>query len=221
MRAPRWAQITLVGMTMASCAQAKDEPRPSLVPELLRMAPVIACIDAAPRDAWDAITACAKRAGIPVDVNQSEPETATDFKQRAVLTWLMLNRGPNRPLNQETFAKAVDYAKCVETAAYADVQFSSRTRKGVEEARLHADLACKDHPLSLRGLDANGATAAPDLAGRLVANSLANLTLMFALKANGWFPDEMRPCVRYLDGRPPSAGCTGKSEAQPPPPPKI
>ncbi len=215
----RRAQIILGGMAMASCAQAKEESRPSLLPALSNMASVIACIDAAPRDAKAALAACADQAGIPIEKDVQEPKSLADFKQHVVLVWLMLDRDPDRPLTPETLTKAIDYARCIESVAYADKAFSSRRSKGVEEARFRAELACKDHPLSIRGLRPIDAASSPDLTERLFAKAVANLTFTYALEANGWFPNEMRPCIRYLDGRPPSAGCAGKPEPRAPTPP--
>ncbi|MBB4641348.1 hypothetical protein HNQ99_001653 [Rhizorhapis suberifaciens] len=215
----RWALIVFVGMAMASCGQAKERSRPSLLPALSSMAPVIACVDAAPRDAKDALTACVSEAGTPIGRVEQEAESLADFRQLVIITWLMLDRDPSRPLKPESLTKMIDYARCIEAAAYSDDAFSSRTRKGVVETRLRAELACKDHPLSIRSLDLNAVTLPPDIAERLFAKAIANLAFTYALKANGWFPNEMRPCIRYLDGRPPSAGCAGKPEPRLPPPP--
>ena len=55
----------------------------------------------------------------------------------------------------------------------------------------------------------------------MFASGVANMALNYALEANGWFPDEMRPCFRYGDGRPPSIGCAGKPEPRVPPPPRL
>lgn len=218
----RWcrALIMLFGMVMASCAPAKERSRPSLLPELSNMAPVIGCIDAAPRDAKAVLAACAEQAGIPMDKDEPEPKSLADFKRDVILFWLMLDRDPSRPLKPESFTKAIDYAQCIESVAYSDDAFSSRTRNGVEETRQRAELAYKDHPLSIRSLNPNAATLPSDIADRLFAKSVANLAFTYALKANGWFPNEMRPCFRYLDGRPPSPGCAGKPEPRAPPPPK-
>lgn len=214
------ALIMLVGLAMASCAQAEDPPRPSLLPELSNMAPVFGCIDAARRDAEAELAACAEQAGIPMDRDEPEPKSLADFKRDVIVFWLMLDRDPSRPLRPESLTKAIDYARCIESAAYSDDAFSSGTRMGVEETRRRAELACKDHPLSIISLNPNAANLPPDIAERLFANSVANLAFTYALKANGWFPNEMRPCFRYLDGRPPSPGCAGKPEPRAPPPPK-
>lgn len=217
----RWCRaLMLVGIAMTSCGQAKEWSRPSLLPELSNMAPVIRCIDALPRDAKAELAACAEQAGIPMDRGEPEPKSAADFKRDVILLWLMLDRDPSRPLKPESFTKAIDYARCIESAAYSDDAFSSRTRMGVEETGLRAELACKDHPLSIRSLSPNAANLPPNIAERLFAKFVANLAFTYALKANGWFPNEMRPCFRYLDGRPPSPGCAGKPEPRAPPPPK-
>lgn len=213
--------IIVVGMTIASCGQAKEPSRPSLLPELATMVPVIACIDAAPRGSTRELNDCVNQAGISSSKLQHDPKTLADFKLAVISTWLLLGNDPHRPLKPEALRRAIDYARCVETAAYADDAFSSRMSKGVTKAQIRAELACKDHPLSIMGASPEEVATAPNLPERLFARSLANMALRYALEANGWFPDEMRPCIRYLDGRPPSAGCAGKPERRPPPPPPM
>ena len=216
----RWLQLALVGMAMASGVLANDQSRPSLLPALSSMAPVMACIEAVSHDTKITLASCAREAGISIDKVEREPESPADFKQQVIFAWLMFNGDPSRPKKAESFARAIDYAQCIESAAYSNPEFSSLTRTGVEETRIRAELACKDHPLSIRNLNPNAVTLPPDMADRMFARSVANLAFAYALKANGWFPNEMRPCIRYADGRPPSAGCLGKPEQRPPPPPK-
>lgn len=216
MRVSRWVQLGVAALAMASCAEAKDKARPSLLPEVAKMGPAFACIEAAPRNEKGALTNCFDQAGIAADKLAHEPISLSDFKQQVVVGWLMLARDPKRPLTPSFLPKAIDYAKCVEGAAYTDAAFSSRTSKGVAAATSRSELACKDHPLSLLKLDPKSADTPPDASERLFASLLARSTLTYALKQNGWFPDDMRPCIRYLDGRPPSAGCKGKLEGKPP-----
>lgn len=206
---------------IASCTQAEESSRPSILPTLTAMEPVLACIDGALLDPSPKLNECFEKAGISLVRPSNEPKTAADFKSLVIGFWLQLDRDPNHPLRIESFPKGLDYAACVETAAYADKAFSSRTEKGVWEAQSRAEDACKSHPLSIRGLKPDEAAATADIADRLYAKALANLAMTYALEANGWYPDEMRPCIRYLDGRPPSAGCAGKPEPHAPPPPSA
>ena len=222
MKLARSLQIAFAALALACCAQAKDVERPSLLPEIAKMEPDFACISDAPRDERLALAACFQQAGVASDKLANDPSSLSDFKQVILVSWLMSNRDPNRPLTAAALPRVIDYAKCVEKAAYADEAFSSRSAKGVQTAKIRSELACRDHPLSLRNLDLNGKDQPSDVAERLFANLLANSALTFALKQNGWFPDEMRPCIRYLDGRPPSAGCKGKLQGRPPiPPPPL
>jgi len=221
MRVSRFLQIGSIALAMASCAEAKDKPRPSLLPEVAKMAPVLTCIDAASSKDQAALTGCLEEARIPLEKVGPDAVSLNDFKQRVVLAWLYLGRDAKYPLNPDTLPNAIDYAKCVEGAAYADPAFSSGTGKGVAEATFRSEQACKDHRLSFRKLDPNSKNLPSNVAERLFAQALANTALTFALEQNKWFPDEMRECVRYADGRPPSVGCKGKRGVPPfaPPPP--
>lgn len=216
----RHGQIIMFAAIIASCARAKEPARPSFLPTLSSMTPVIGCVDNASPEDKAAIKACLQQEKIDLP-HVGDPETKADFEGAVVLGWLMLDRDPKKPLTPASFQKAIDYARCIETAAYRDAAFSSRTRRGVEEARHRAELACKSHPMSIFGLDPNTGASSPDVAERLFANLIGNVAFTYALKANGWFPEEMRPCIRYLDGRPPSAGCAGKPQPPIVAPPKL
>jgi|GEM_PF-1940755 len=221
MRKIRWVPVVLVVMVSAACAEAKEPSKPSLLDDLPQLAPVIACIDAAPLDDEAALRACVERTGLPLKDIAHEPKSLNDFKANVLILWIVTNRGADRQKNTASFAEAIDYARCVEKFAYSDKEFSSRTEKGVAAVRARAELHCKDHPLSLRGAYRREGTLPPRTAVMMFASGVANMALNYALEANGWFPDEMRPCFRYGDGRPPSAGCAGKPEPRIPPPPRL
>lgn len=210
----------LFAMVLASCAEAKEPAKPSLLDDLPQMAPVIACIDAAQFGDEAALRACVEPSGLPLKRVEHDPKSLNDFKSKVILFWMMSNRGPDRQKNTALFTDAIGYARCVEKAAYSDSEFLSKTEKGVEAARARSELACKNHPLSLHRADPSGRTLPANVVGMMFAKVLANLALNYALEANGRFPQEMRPCVRYLDGRPPSAGCAGKAPILAPPPPR-
>lgn len=196
-------------------------PRLSILPELRAMTPVIACVDAAPRNDNVEVNGCVRRAGLSLDKIEPEPKTVADFKVAVIAAWLLLGHDPKRPLEPAALGRAIDYAQCIESAAYRDENFARRTGKGIAQAQMRADVACKDHPMSLTGLSPDVSAARPDAREKLFARALANLAVRYALEANGWFPDELRPCIRYGDGRPPSAGCAGKPPLRMRPPPSL
>lgn len=215
--------FALVGLLAIIAPDASGgAQRLSILPELRAMAPVIACVDAARRDTFAEVNGCVRRAGLSLDKIEPEPKTVADFKVAVITAWLLLDGDPKRPLEPAALGRAIDYAQCIESAAYRDEDFARRTRKGIAQAQMRADAACKDHPLSLTGSSPDVAAARPDASEKLFARAVANLAVGYALEANGWFPDELRPCIRYVDGRPPSAGCAGKPQplpVRPPPPP--
>jgi len=214
--------VLILALGIAFCAEAKPPRRPSLLPYVAELAPLLTCLE--PMGSNEkAIEGCAHEAGIFEQRSSSaEPTTPDDFKRLIAGIWVLQNRGSSRArLKPELLSRAISYAQCVETAAYSDRDFSSKTAKGLIESERRAEVACKDHPLSLVDVRPAEATALPDISERLFARAVANMTLRYALEANGWFPTELRPCIRYLDGRPPSSGCAGRPEGRPPPPPII
>ncbi|WP_157084743.1 hypothetical protein [Sphingomonas pituitosa] len=204
------ASLVHLAAVAAALALEPATKRPSLLDDLPRLAPAIACLDAAPLDDEAAVRRCVTPTGLRFNDNVAEPRSLGDFEVHAVSMWAAINRGPDRQRNSPLFVEAIGYARCVESAAYADQAFASRTRQGVMAARLRSEIACAEHPLSPR----RAAADAGDMRARfskLYARLLSALALTYALEANGWFPDEMRECFRYADGRPPSAGCKGKA----------
>ena len=213
--------IFVSGVVLTSCGQAKEPPRPSILPELERMQPVFDCIEATPQGANSEIESCAKNAGISVDNLPKEPKRADEFKPLIVASWVFFDQDKTKRLSSKSLPSMIEYARCVETNVYADKTFSSRTAKGVSEAERRAEIACMEHPLALAGLTHEQAAAISDPRERILAKLIANTATTYALETNGWFPDEMRPCIRYLDGRPPSIGCSLNPQpkmASPPPP---
>ncbi|TXH20216.1 MAG: hypothetical protein E6R00_00695 [Gammaproteobacteria bacterium] len=213
--------IFVSGAVLTSCGQAKEPPRPSILPELERMQPVFDCIEATPQGANSEIESCAKKGGIDVNELPREPKKADEFKPLIVATWVFFDQDKTTRLASKNLPSMIDYARCIESNAYADRAFASRTAKGVAEAKFRAETACEGHPLSFRGLKPEQATTASDARERMLAKLMAASAINYALEANGWYPDEMRPCIKYLDGRPPSIGCSLNPQpemASPPPP---
>ncbi len=212
-------------LVSSSSCQAKDTQRPSIMPELAKMeTTVIQCIDDAASHpdffvsfytksdsgSWDKVKACTAKSGISFETKATEPKALKDFRPAIITAWLTLGgSGPERQLKPKSFSKAISYASCVETAAYASDGFSSKTKKGVVNAQGSALIACKDHPLSR--FNAKNLSAA-NQAETIFADLLANIATEYALEANGWYPIEMRPCILRADGTQ-SVGC----KANPPP----
>jgi len=200
-------------ITVTSNATTERRARPSILPEIAQMQPVIDCVISAPSKSEAQI--CLEKAGIE-DAKSlpADPKTVNEFKTLVLSFWLMLDRDPNRPLTADWLVRSVDYARCVETAAYSNKGFSSRKKQQVEVALNKAEMACSSHPFSFRALDPRNPGGATNLQERIFARALANIATKYALEANNWYPEEMRPCIRYLDGRPPSVGCSRKNGAK-------
>jgi hypothetical protein len=210
--------ILVGGVVLASCGQAKTPLRPSILPEVAKIQPVFDCIEATPQGANSVIESCVNKAGINIDHVPDEPKRAAEFMPLIIASWVFFDQDKTKRLSSKSLPLMIDYARCVETNAYADRSFSNRTEKGVTQARRRAELACMEHPLALSGLKPEQAATTSNLRERMLANLIASTATTFALEANGWYPDEMRRCVKYLDGRPPSIGCSLNPEPKSTPP---
>lgn len=200
-------RLILIAVALASSSRAAEPRPPSLLDDMPRIIQVLSCLDRAPLNDKPASLACAEKYHLSLKANTGDPRSLDDYRLLVASFWVVYNRGPDRQQNTAMFSQAVDYARCVEGAAYKDPDFSSRILSRVQTSRENAQLACKDHPLSMHRLDPLGASLPPNAVMIGFAKALSNLTFNYALEANGWFPDKMRPCLRYADGRPPSAGC--------------
>jgi hypothetical protein len=218
---PSLARLSIFasGALLASCGQAKETARPSILPELARMQPVFDCIEATPQGSTAELENCAKKAGISVNELPNEPKKADDFKPLIIATWVYFDQDKTKRLPAKSLPSMIDYARCIETSVYSDRTFSNRTEKGVIDARQRAEIACIAHPLSLSALKPEHAATVSDGRERMLAKLIASTATTFALEANGWFPDEMRPCIRYGDGSPPSIGCSLNPQPGLAPPP--
>jgi hypothetical protein len=168
-------------ITVTSYATTERRARPSILPEIAQMQPVIDCVISAPSKSEAQI--CLEKAGIE-DAKSlpADPKTVNEFKMLALSFWLMLDRDPNRRLTADWLVHSVDYARCVETAAYSNNGFSSRKKRQLEVALEKAEMACSGHPLSYRALDPQNFEAATNLQERMFARALANIATKYALE---------------------------------------
>lgn len=223
-----WVLLAISAFGATSCAEAKKVDRVSLLPTLAAMRPIIMCLTKASPGDQRAAEDCATAGGIVLTPSTSEPPTINDLRAQLVGMWLYLDRNPARRISVADFDQALDFARCIKSAAFADPSFSSRTERGVAVARLRADAACREHPLSIKHLSPEVVASGKPIENAvqiMLARALSGFAVKYALEANGLITDAMRPCVRYLDGRPPSRGCKGKSQGRiyppPPAPPSI
>ena len=220
-----FSALTLV--FVAGCGSGAAA-KPSLIPSLVELKPAISCIDAASNES--SVRECLKVQGIASDYKYpDQPRSTEDFKRQTLLTWAILGRGGPH-LSSDHFGSAMDYASCIEMATNALPGLEGEPKKAIGAGMAKAELSCANQSLSVHSL----AKRHPDLLkgetrdlpiGEIKANVLARIfaaaTYRYVIEANGWVTDEMRPCLRYLDGRPPSAGCAGEPELRAPvrPPP--
>jgi hypothetical protein len=195
-------------------ARAQSPPsRPSMLDGLSRLAPVVSCLDRAPPGDDKRQEACMNPAGLSFARTGNQLVTLKEFRSNALEYWVTVNAGPDRHRNTRFFTDAIGYARCVETAAYADPDLASRKWTRIYAVQRRAEQACSDHPLAPRGVMPEAGRPPGTPIGPLFAETLAMINLVYVLQANGWFPPRERACYHLDDGRPPPAGCIGSGEA--------
>jgi hypothetical protein len=210
---------------LAACS-GDAEAQPSLIPSLKRLRPVIVCVDE--NSGENERLQCGKKIGISKDYRlPDEPKTPSDLTIQAVLTWAALTRGTGEKLSAQQFDEAIEFATCIEqaTRTLRSLQSEGDPRNAIGAGHAKTQAACADqyfssqsmasrHPGLLRG--ELKSIPVSELKAQLLATIFAGAAYRYVIEANGWVTDAMRPCVRYLDGRPPSAGCAYVRDRKPP-----
>lgn len=224
-KAARSAVFAFTLVFVAGC-ESGAAAKPSLIPSLTELKPAIFCIDAALDESG--VRECLKSQGIASDYGfPDRPISSQDFKRQALLTWAVLGRG-GAHLTSDHFGSAMDYASCIEKATNALQGLEGEPKNAIGAGMTKAELSCVNQSLSVHSLAkrhpgiVKGDTSdlpLGEMKANLLARTFAAAAYRYVIEANGWVADEMRPCLRYLDGRPPSAGCAGQTERRAPAPP--
>jgi hypothetical protein len=141
------------------------------------------------------------------------------------------NRGSAR-LSSQQFASAISYATCIERAARAlrGLQQQGDPRNAIGAGRVKAELACGDQSLSKLSIAKRhpgllqGRSDHPpedEMKAYMLATIFSGMAYTHVIETSGWVTPNMRPCVRYLDGRPPSASCSNEPVRRIPSPPRL
>lgn len=214
-------------LTFLAGCESDAAAKPSLIPSLAELKPAILCIEAASSESG--VRECLNSQGIASDYRfPDQPKSAEDFKQQALITWAVLGRGGTVRLSSRHFDSAIEYATCIEEATNALQGLEGEPKEAIGVGLAKTQLTCADqylsppsvakrHPSMLRGETGN--PPEEEMKAFLLGRIFTAAAYRYVIEANGWVVDEMRPCVRYLDGRPPSAGCVGEPEPRAPPPP--
>lgn len=215
--------LTCVFVFAAGC-ESDAEAQPSLLPSLAELKPAIFCIDAAPDE--NGVRDCLMKQGITSDYRYpDQPSSSEDFKRQTLLTWATFGRGGAAHLSSSHFASAMEYASCIERATNALKRLEGEPEKAIGLGMAKAEVSCASQPLSVQSVAKrhpsllNGQTsdqAREEMKALFLARTFASAAYRYVIEDNGWVTDEMRPCVRYLDGRPPSVGCAREPETRPP-----
>lgn len=226
-RATRAALLAACTLAFATGCESSAVAKPSLTPSLAELKPAIFCIDAASDESG--VRECLGREGIASDDRwPDQPKSAEDFKRQVLLTWATLGRGSTARLSSHHFDSAVDYATCIEEATNALQGLAGEPKKAIGAGMGKAQLTCADQYLSPPSLakrhpgilgGETGNLPVEEVKAFLLGRIFTAAAYRYVIEANGWVIDEMRPCVRYLDGRPPSASCKGEPEPRAPRPP--
>lgn len=176
------------------------------------------------------VRACLASHSVSTDSNPIEtPKTPQDYQRQALMMWTAVARNDGSPLSSRHFDLAIEYASCIEDATLSLKSLDGDPRAAIALGWAKARMACqgqffstasmaKRHPDLLSGVKGN--LPASEAKAYLLAGIFSKLTFGYVIETNGWVTEGMRPCVRYLDGRAPSASCAGEPQPIPPPPPR-
>lgn len=211
----------------AAGCESNAEAQPSLLPSLAELRPAIFCIDAATDE--NGVRDCVIKQGITNEHRYPDQlSSREDFKRQTLLMWATLGRGGAARLSSSQFASAMEYASCIERATNALERLEGEPKRAIGLGMAKAEVSCASQPLSVQSVAKrhpsllNGKTsdqAAEEMKAFFLAQTFASAVYRYVIESNGWVTDEMRPCVRYLDGRPPSVGCAGEPQPKPKLPP--
>lgn len=212
------ALFAVCALFITAACESNAADKPSLVPLLTELKPAIFCVDAASNET--AAIECLRSYGIAGDGKFSdEPRSSDDFAQRVLVTWAGVGRGGTAHLSSQHFNSAISYATCVETATHSLQGLEGELQNAIAVGNAKVVMSCADellsvpsvverHPEILTGKSLN--LSQGEAKGFMLARIFAGAAYKYVIEANGWVRDEMRPCVRYLDGRPPSASCANE-----------
>ena len=222
-----WFALIFALIPTSAC-QGKAAIQPGLVRSLNELEPAVSCVDTAldKSAAWQ----CLAHYGVEANYRlPEEPHTVEDFTRMSLVMWATMGSGGSAHLSKELFASAIDYATCVERAADGLGGLSGNADDAISSGQMRVELACasqdlspqsfaKRHPSLLSGTKVD--VPADEVKAYFLARIFSGAAYRFVIEANHWVTPEMRPCVRYLDGRPPPPSCAGNPPPIAPPPPR-
>lgn len=192
----------------------------------MELKPTILCIEAA--SSQSGVFECLGREGVASDYRYpEEPRTAEDFKRQALVMWAGFWRGGATRLSPQNFDLAMKYVACIEDATNALQRLEGEPKEAIGTGQRKAQLKCADQFLSTQSLakrhpsllTRNPDTPEGEAKAYMLARIFSAAAYRYVIEANGWVTDQMRPCVRHLDGRAPSPSCTEEPGYVAPPPP--
>lgn len=211
--------VILMSVWLALPAFAQT-PRSShgFVDRLQAILPVFACLDEAPAAPTSLQRVqCLTAAGIAEEALQSDG-IAPPAPEHLLPLAILFGGGEGAQFGLEVQARGLAYARCIEPRAAATTRAAGRS-----EASYRAAVAAILSPCHAM-LPPDEMLLREDLpqtesATFLLGRAMGNLTIAYHARAGNWFPKALEPCIRYLDGRPPSPGCAGKPIPRAPAPP--
>jgi hypothetical protein len=220
--------ISASALVLSVACETGAAAKPTLIPSLVGLKPAILCIEAALDR--NGVLECLKSQGVTSDYRHpDQPSSTEDFTRQTLVMWASVGPGGTARLSSQHFDSAVDYATCIEKATNALQGLPGEPRRAIGAGRAKTELACTDQLLSIHSIvkrhhpdmvkGGSGTVPQGEAKAHLLAGIFAGAAYGYVIEANGWVDDKMRPCRRYLDGRPPSAGCAGEPELRAPPRP--
>ncbi|MEP2236367.1 MAG: hypothetical protein ABJM58_11265 [Alteripontixanthobacter sp.] len=208
--------IAILALPTSACsAEAEPQDQITLLPHVLAMRPIVACIEdhvassekdeiwvggspQGPAHDREMLRRCSEG---HLELNERDiDEQSPGYYQQAIFSSMMFIFGDkHNHLTANDFDSAVDFAKCVESTAFSLPGFSSRNNRGLSVAIRQAELSCSEHPLALKPMQPAEASAPENARAIMFANFVSNANLRYILEKMGWSPERKPQVINPLN----------------------
>lgn len=217
LRFPKY--LLLYALLIAGCSTSAQAVTP-FTDAVERLVPALKCIDQMPRDDRLALERCVALSNLTdADIRPND-----DFLPKptdVLLGWLGMDPDPAPALTDEVVSGALAYGQCMESAAITKVEPAVLSEHDYHQRIATFEIACLPLLPNIAPFLRGEPVAPEDAARFLLLRMIGDGAVVRVARARGWYPPSLIPCVRYGDGRPPSAACASRHQRfiRPPPPP--
>ena len=185
-----------------------------------RLSPAILCLDTAPRHDRAEMERCFALTQLndeDIQPNVDRPPNPAQI----LMGWVAMDTRPTPDLTVSVVDGALAYGRCMERAAASRLNPSPLSENAFRQVVVRIEGACSALLPDIVPLLRNEQLEPTESARFLLSRMIGQIAIAVTARERGWYPPSLIPCVRYGDGRPPSAACASRPQRpiRPPAPP--